>query len=118
MTWDKREIIGLLRLEIENIRRRGLGATFRDSVLCINAGKSHRADSCDQCLLLEFVPPEAREQGVPCHHIPLSEAGDTIASLIEGSRPREIESAVLAWMESALAQLQKELDQERAAKSV
>lgn len=116
MAWDKREIIGLLRLEIESIRRRGLGPSFRDSVLCINAGKSHRADSCDQCLLLQFVPPEKQKQGVPCHYIPLNEKGDTLASL-EGRPAREVEAVILAWMETALARLQRDLDEERARKA-
>ena len=35
MPRDKREVIGLLRLEIENIRRRGFGALFRESILCL-----------------------------------------------------------------------------------
>lgn len=117
MAWDKREIIGLLRLEIENIRERGLGACFRDTVLCINAGKSPGSDRCDQCLLLQFVPRLAREENIPCFHIPLNEVGETLASLAARAEPQERQAAVLAWMEAAGAQLQKELDAERAQKA-
>lgn len=116
MAWDKREIIGLLRLEIENIRQRGFGPYFRDSVLCINAGKTARADPCDQCLLLQFVPEKAQKEAVPCYHIPLNEAGQTVDSLRGQPAAKQLESAVLAWMEAAVARLEKELDTERARK--
>lgn len=117
MAWDKREIIGLLRMEIESIRQRGFGPYFRDTVLCINAGKTLRADPCEQCLLLRFVPPSAREQNVPCYHIPLNAAGDTIASLREKPDRRQLQSAVLAWMEATAARLEKEFDEEHARKA-
>jgi len=116
LAWDKREVIGLLRLEIDNIRQRGFGPYFRDTVLCINAGKTARADPCDQCLLLGFVPPEAHKEVIPCYHIPLNDAGDTITSLRAQPGGKELEEAVVAWMEAAVGRLEKELDEERARK--
>ena len=117
MAWDNREIIGLLRLEIENIRQRGFGPYFRDSVLCINAGKTMRADPCDQCLLMQFVPEEAQKEAVPCYHIRLNQTGDTVASLRGQPAAKQLEAAVLAWMEAAVARLEKDLDDERARKA-
>lgn len=115
MAWDKREVLGLLRMEMENIRRRGFGLYFRDSVLCINAGKVE-SDSCDQCLLHQFVPPDFKDAEVPCSHIPLNAAGDTLDSLRRKGTRKELEAAVLAWMEAAAARLEKEVEQERAAR--
>jgi len=117
MAWDRREIIGLLRLEIENIRQRGFGPYFRDSVLCINAGKTLHADPCDQCLLLEFVPEEARKEPVPCYHIPLNAAGETVASLHGQPAAKQLEAAVLGWMEATASRLEKEFDDDRVRKA-
>ncbi len=33
------------------------------------------------CVLLGFVPNEHKHETLPCHHIPLNENGETIASL-------------------------------------
>lgn len=114
MAWDKREVIGLLRLEIENIRRRGFGARFRDSVLCLNAGLAD-TESCEQCILMDFVPPEQRKQPQPCFHIPLDAEGRTLEVLSRQAGRREREQAVLAWLERTLERMQKELAAQRAA---
>ena len=115
MVWDKREVLGLLRMEMDNIRRRGFGLYFRDSVLCINAGKQE-SDACDQCLLHQFVPPDFLDSNLPCSHIPLNTAGDTLDSLRQKRTRKELEAAVLAWMEAAAARLEKEVEQDRAAR--
>lgn len=114
MPWDKREVIGLLRLEIENIRRRGFGVLFRESVLCLNRGESFPTEPCRHCVLAEFVPPERRHGSVPCFDIPLDDAGRTWETLRRRAGREECEQAVLAWLERTLARLEKELAAERA----
>jgi hypothetical protein len=116
MAWDKREVIGLLRMEIENIRKRGFAARFRDTVLCINAGKDPQSDVCSQCLLLQFVPPEYHADPTPCFHIPLNERGDTVTTLSPIANRKELDEAIVGWMERAVVQLQKEVEAERAAR--
>lgn len=119
MAWDKREVLGLLRMEIENVRRRGFGLYFRDSVLCINAGKSSELDdACEQCLLQQFVPAQYKGDKLPCSHIPLNEAGDTLDSLRQKGTRKERDAAVLAWMEAAAARLEKEVAAARLEKEV
>ena len=108
MPWDKRAVIGLLRMEIENVRHRGFG-TFRDTVLCINAGRREPAHSCDGCLLLDFVPPEGRRKLVPCNHIPLDSSRRTVDTLSRQATRDECEKAVLNWMEQMLAFLEEDL---------
>lgn len=115
MTWDKREIIGLLRLEIENIHRRGFGAYFRDSVLCLNAGLTSPHEKCHQCILLDFAPAEYRQDQQPCLHIPLDDGGNTVKSLMAQGRRRECEQLILAWMERTLTRLESQLAADRAA---
>ena len=114
MPWDKREVIGLLRLEIENIRRRGYGALFRESILCLNRGKSFPLEPCSHCVLAEFLPPERRQGPIPCFDIPLDNAGRTLETLSHQASRQECEQAILAWMERTLVQLEKELAAERA----
>lgn len=113
MSWDKRQVLGLLRLEIENIRRRGTGAYFRDSVVCLNAGKSIPTDPCTNCVLLNLVPPEARHQPLPCSYIPLDDAGQTLQILARNASREQCQKAILAWMERTADRLEKELAEER-----
>ena len=115
-SWDKREVIGLLRLEIENIRRRGFGACFRDSVLCLNAGRSLPEEKCEGCVLLELVPPESRRLPRPCFHIPLDSSGQTLTTLSRTASREKCEQSVLAWVERTLEWLEAEVAAERRRK--
>ncbi len=118
MPRDRWEVIGSLRLEIEDIRRRGFGALFRESILCLNRGKSFPAEPCRHCVLAEFLPPERRQGPIPCFDIPLDNAGRTLEMLSRQASRQECEQAILAWMERTLAQLEKQLAAERAKPAV
>jgi hypothetical protein len=95
-------------MEIERVRQRGFGS-FRDTVLCINAGSRESARSCDGCLLLDFVPPEGRQKLVPCNHIPLDSSRRTVDTLSRQATRDECGTAVLHWMEQMLAFLEEDL---------
>jgi hypothetical protein len=56
-------------------------SVFRDSPSCLNYGLPEREHPCSECWLIDFVPAEKRGEAVPCHHIPLNEHGDTVATL-------------------------------------
>jgi hypothetical protein len=118
MGFDKREMIEQLKLEIEVIERGGYHPsvreprksvrTFRDSVTCLNLGLEEKQHPCTSCFLVEFVPPELRNSGGDlCHKIPLNDRGDTVESL-EGD-PDKLQAAVLAWLKSTVARLEKEV---------
>ena len=91
MTTDERDIIELLKDELDFIAKGGYGrsvrtpwqskSTFQDSLSCINYGYPYRAHPCTECHLLDFVSPEHRAEGIPCHFIPLNTDGDTIEEL-------------------------------------
>jgi hypothetical protein len=51
------------------------------------------------------VPPEKRSEFVPCHHIPLNERGDTIASLAESGDPANMQEKLQNWLHTAIEQL-------------
>jgi hypothetical protein len=73
-------------------------AFFEDSPIC----PKKRYSPCEpegDCVLLNLVPLEHQHEPVPCRHIPLNEAGDTIASLYKtaGSN-QEIEATLRSWL--------------------
>lgn len=111
--WAKRRVLGLLRIEIDNIRKRGFGGSFRETVLCIHAGTSPPRDCCEGCPLLEFVPPEHRNDLSPCLHIPLGEEGETAQALAAHGDKGYLEKRLLAWLEHTAQKLEKELSEKK-----
>jgi hypothetical protein len=91
MAKDDRDILELLKEELAFIEQGGYGrsvrtpwlpkSAFQDSLTCINYGYPYRAHPCTECHLLDFVADEHRSEQVPCHYIPLNEAGETIEDL-------------------------------------
>lgn len=91
MPKDGREILEVLQGELDFIEKGGYGQSvrtpwlpksiFQDSPTCLNYGYPYRAHPCSECHLLDCVAPENRSQMVPCHHIPLDGAGNTIEEL-------------------------------------
>ncbi len=112
-TWDKQKVLGLIRLEIDNIRRRGFGAYFRDSVLCINSHKLVKSDTCEGCALLMYVPEEHKDNEVPCFHIRLDAGGDTVATLSKTGDRKELEERIVSWLERTADNLEREILAER-----
>jgi hypothetical protein len=81
---------------------------FQDSPTCINFGDLARSRDCEECPLMHFVPHEHRNKNVPCHHIPLSEKGETVDSLYRAASPEEVEEAVAEWLRATIARLEPE----------
>lgn len=91
MAKDGRDILEVLEGELDFIEKGGYGrsvrtpwlrkSTFQDSLSCRNYGYLDRAHPCSECHLIDFVPPEKRSEMVPCHFIPVNDAGDTIEEL-------------------------------------
>jgi hypothetical protein len=81
-------------------------SVFRDSPSCLNYGLSVREHPCSECWLMAFVPAEKRGESVPCHHIPLNERGDTVATLGGAGDAPDIQKAVLGWLRRTIQQLE------------
>ena len=121
MTTDDRDILELLRDELDFIEKGGYGrsvrtpwhekSTFQDSLSCINYGYPYRAHPCNECHLIEFVRPEDRTQPVPCHCIPLNTDGDTIQELELQDNQAKLEHEVTDWLRNKI----KEIEEERSA---
>lgn len=52
------------------------------------------------------MPRERHGEEEPCHHIPLNEKGETIASL--AGHPEKIEKVLLDWLRATFDRLERE----------
>ena len=117
MAKDDRDLLELLKNELAFIEQGGYGRSvrtpwlpksiFQDSLSCLNYGYPYRAHPCSECLLIDFVPPENRADDVPCHHIPLNAAGETIDELEWKENQSKTEETVKNWLSSTISQLEK-----------
>jgi hypothetical protein len=122
MQFDKREMIGRLKLEIEVIERGGYYPSvreprsqpriFRDSVTCLNMGLEHKVEPCSHCFLMKFVPLEHQNAEDPCRFIPLNDAGETVATLEDAGRSEEAQEALLNWLRATVTRLETEVARE------
>jgi hypothetical protein len=123
MANDDRDILELLKEELDFIEKGGYGrsvrtpwkpkSVFQDSLTCINYGYPYRAHPCNECHLLEFVGPEHQYEVIPCHHIPLDEAGETIETLETQDDQGKLERKVRDWLRVRI----REIEEQRAAQA-
>lgn len=121
-TKDDRDLLETLKAELDFIEKGGYGrsvrtpwkptAIFQDSLSCLNFADPNRTHPCEECFLMQFVPPDQRSQEVPCHHIPLTAEGETVTDLELLDNQSEMEEAVKNWLRTSI----KKLEAERAAK--
>ena len=116
MAKDQRDILDLLRTELDFIEKGGYGrsvktpwkatASFRDSLTCVNYALPEKAHPCSECHLIDFVPRDQQDIEMPCHSIPLNAAGDTVESL-EGNQAK-LEQALKEWMRAKITEIEAE----------
>jgi len=116
MTHDNRDTLEVLKAELDFVEKGGYGravktpwqptSIFQDSPSCLNFGDLERSHPCNECLLIDFVPPEARNEDVPCHHIPLNASGTTIDELEWKEDQRKTEEAIKNWLRTSISQLE------------
>lgn len=119
MPKNDRDVLEVLKFELDFIEQGGYGrsartpllptSTFQDSLTCINFGDPKRSHSCNECLLMQFVPPEGRGEAVPCHHIPLSSLGETVHTLEHNWKTQQdMEEGVKNWLRATIKRIEKE----------
>ncbi len=123
MSDDRRDILEVLKFELNFLEQGGYGrsvrtpwkptSVFQDSLSCINFNDPERPHPCTECLLYDFVPGEHRQEDVPCHHIPLNEAGETVDTMERQSTQIELEETVRNWLRATI----RRIEQERARKA-
>lgn len=114
MPKDERDILELLKMELDFIEKGGYGrsvrtpwkptSSFRDSLTCVNYALPEKTHPCSECHLIDFVPRGREDEELPCHAIPLNAAGDTVESL-EGDQTR-LEAALKEWMRNKIAEIE------------
>lgn len=82
-------------------------AMFLDSPTCLQFHGAQGTRPCDACILMRFVPQERSRAAVPCHHIPLTGTGDTVASAEAWADQSELEQLVKAWLRSTIEHLEE-----------
>lgn len=115
---DDRDVLEVLKFELAFVEHGGYGRSVRtpwrptsiflDSPSCLNFSDPERTHPCDECLLMNFVPAERRTANVPCHHIPLTPAGDTVDSAQNWSDQQELEEAVKSWLRTTIRQIEEQ----------
>ena len=125
MPQDERDILEVLRAELEHIEKGGYGrpvrtpqtptSVFQDSLTCINYGYPYRAHPCAECLLHDFVPDTRRAESVPCHHIPLDAGGTTVEALETEDNQSRLEEKVKAWLRARISEIEERRAVEAAA---
>ena len=118
MSKDDRDILEVLKFELSFLEQGGYGRSvrtpwkptslFQDSLTCLNFCDPDRTHPCDECLLWDFVPPERRAESVPCHHIPLNQAGETVETIDRGDNQQDVEEAVGNWLRATIRRLEEE----------
>ncbi len=115
---DERDILEFLKFELKFLEDGGYGRSphtpwrpsfmLEDSPSCLNFDDPARPHPCAECWLMQFVPAEQREQSVPCRHIPLNDAGQTIEDLYRSGTQVEMEEALAQWLRREISRIEAE----------
>ena len=121
---DLKEILDELKLQRSILQDGGYGRSvrtpwkptqlFRDSVTCLNFDEVVKKHPCDDCVLWDWVPQEHRDEDIPCHFIPLTASGESIASLQDESKREDAEKALLEWLNATISKLEEQLAKQQA----
>lgn len=112
------DLIRLLEAELDLIEGGGYGLRagkppeehpmFSESLACINHWlvPGHEGGCQQDCVLMQWVPEQHKQEELPCHHIPLNRDGQTVQSFA-GDQAR-LEEAVKQWLREKIRQLREE----------
>lgn len=118
MAKDQRDLLEVLKTELEFLEKGGYGraprepwrpqCVFEDSPSCINFNSKQDRAPCVDCILIDLVPPEAKSEKTPCRHIRLTASGETLDSLYRYGDEYEIEETVRTWLRRTIGQFERE----------
>lgn len=117
MSRDERELLDVLKFELEFLEKGGYGNSprqpwrfqhiFEDSPACMNYDCKDHPGPCSDCVLMQLVPWEFRGDSIPCRHIPLSAEHETLDSLYRYADQREIEEKYGKWLRTTIAKIEE-----------
>lgn len=116
MEKDERDLLDVLKFELEFLEKGGYGKSprqswrfqyiFEDSPTCMNYDSKENPGPCSDCVLMQLVPPEVRDSKIPCRHIPLNAEGETLDSLYRYAEQHEIEERFGKWLRTTIAKIE------------
>jgi hypothetical protein len=125
MSGDKRDLLTVLRKELEFFEKGGYRHTaraawrpqyvFQDSPTCLNFDPTQQPRPCSECILTQLVPEDLQQKKIPCRYIPLNERGETIDSFYRSGTQEELESELGRWLKAAIERLEKQKTKNQAA---
>ncbi len=117
MTSDKRNLLPVLKKELEFLEKGGYRETarvpwrpqfiFQDSPSCLNFDPMQPPKPCTGCVLTQLVPENLRNKKIPCRYIPLNERGETIDSFYRSGTRNELEEAFGRWLRVTIRNLEE-----------
>src|SRR5271165_1856846 len=118
MVPSRRDVLKLLKAELAFLEGGGYRGSnrlpwrapyvFEESPSCPNSSDRQRSHACEDCWLIEFVPPDLRDEQVPCRFIPLG-ANLSVDSLYRYGTPEETEQALRKWLQARIREMETEL---------
>ena len=118
MPKDERDLLEVLEGELQFLEQGGYSHSlktpwrprfiFEDSRTCMNYDSKEKPGPCSDCVLMHLVPAKFCSTKIPCRHIALNAAGETLDSLYRYGNPTETEHTVENWLR-AIIQCLKEL---------
>ena len=117
MTGDPRDLLKVLKAELEFLEKGGYRHTaraawrpqfiFQDSPTCLNFDPAQPPKPCSDCVLMQLVPKEQQNRKIACRYIPLNEQGETIDSFYRFGTRDELEAAFGKWLRATIQRLEK-----------
>jgi len=118
MAKDGRDLLQVLKAELNFLEAGGYARgqrtswfppfIFEDSPTCQGFNPEARPELCAGCVLLSLVPPEQRTAEIPCRHVPLNAAGDTVESFYQAHTQQELEWALDKWLRGKIKELESQ----------
>ncbi len=119
MARSRRGVLDLLKAELEFVESGGYQRSarspwrppyvFEESPTCPNFSDRARPHRCEDCWLMEFVPPESRDEQVPCRFVQLTADGITIDSLYRYGTPKETEEILGLWLRARIREMEEQI---------
>jgi hypothetical protein len=118
MTNDHRDLLTVLKKELEFLEKDGYcnrardswrpQFVFEDSPTCLNFDPTRQSRPCSECLLTHLAPQDMQQKKFPCRYIPLNEQGQTIDSFYRSGTRDELESELRRWLKAKIERLEKQ----------